>query len=323
MLAKKSVLKVAALAKNPQPPLISRTFITQAVITGLASHFIFGKDAQLADNIENGKYSNPSTKSNDTTSIDLFKRPMEPQYDGHVPLYLHEKFLMYLVSSAKSYYHPEDGINIVQLGESTAIPCCLENLKQIMLKDDVGRRILRERPNISSETLEAFRGSNLPPNSVGMTYFKWLDKEGVGPDTRAPVQYIDDPDHAYIFKRYRQCHDFYHAINDLPINIEGEITVKCLEACNIGIPMAIMGSIFAPFRLKKAQKERLYDIYLPWAVKQGLNSKPLINVYWEEIMHKDVNEVRESLGISKPPDLRALRKEQRRLRKELKIRYER
>jgi len=250
---------------------------------------------------------------------------MEPQYKGHIPLYPHERLMLFVASSIKSYYNPEDGINIVQLGESTAFPFWLESLKQTMLKDDVGRAILRERPDISLETLESYRYLSEDPkyaNTLGAVYFKWLSTEGVGPETRAPVKYINDPDHAYIFKRYRQCHDFYHSINNLPINIEGEITVKCLEACNIGVPMATLGSIFAPLRLNKHQRKRLYDIYLPWAIKTGLKSSPLINVYWEKLMTKDVEEVRKMLNISSPPNLRELRIEKIRMKKELNMRYE-
>lgn len=301
-----------------------RPFVTTSLVTGVLSHFFLGKDAKGADKIGANDGTNEGGKN--WSELVLFdKRPMEPQYKGHIPLYPHEKLLLFIASSLKSYYHPEDGINIVQLGEATAFPWWLESLKQTMLKDDVGRTILREKPNISLETLESFRYLARDPKyskTLGATYFKWLDKEGVGPETRAPVKYIDNPDHAYIFKRYRQCHDFYHSINDLPINIEGEITVKCLEACNIGVPMAALGALFAPLRLSKYQRARLYDVYLPWATKTGLKSNPLINVYWEKIMTKDIDEVRTMLNISKPPDLRQLKKDQQRMRRELRTRYD-
>ena len=42
----------------------------------------------------------------------------------------------------------------------------------------------------------------------------------------------------------------------------------------------------------------------PWAVETGLTCKPLINVYWEEVLDKDLEELRSELGIKMPPDLR-------------------
>lgn len=292
--------------------------------------FIFGKQARLANAMDRGELHNKNDdyelQRKDDTDRRLRalrnSRPIEPRYEGHVPLYTHEKLLLFAISGLRSYFHPENGLNIVQLGEASAITPFLENLKTTMLSDKTGRRILKEQPNITSDTLDMNRLSKMPKTTLGYTYYKWLKKEGVSPDTREPVKYIDDPIHAYVFKRYRQCHDFYHAINDLPIIIEGEIAIKALEAANMGVPMAGLGALLAPLRLKPIQRERLYDIYLPWAVRMGLSCKPLINVYWEEILDKDINELREELGISSPPDLREIRKERSRIRKELKMKYE-
>ena len=56
-------------------------------------------------------------------------------------------------------------------------------------------------------------------------------------------------------------------------------------------------------------------------MQNGLFSKPLINVYWEKILEKDINEFRQEMGIQPPPDLRNMRKEffaMKRKEKELK-----
>ncbi|KSA02215.1 Ubiquinone biosynthesis protein COQ4, mitochondrial [Debaryomyces fabryi] len=229
-------------------------------------------------------------------------------YPGHVPLFTFEKLLMIAGSSLGAYLHPERNEFIVALGESTAIKPVLTKLQTQMLSDPVGRQILRERPRITSTSLDLEKLRQLPDNTIGKTYINWLDREGVSPDTRVPVKYIDDEELAYIYQRYRECHDFYHSITGLPIIIEGEIAVKLLEFMNIGIPMSGLGALFAPLRLKPSQKERLYNIYYPWGFKSGLNSKPLINVYWEKILEEDINEFRHKMGIEQPPDLRNLRK---------------
>lgn len=311
------------------PLLLSkRTFVTAGLLT--LTQLIRGKDAKLADALERGELHNKNEdyalKRQEEIEQRLKKlrntRPMKPRYEGHVPLWPHERVLLFISSGISSYFHPENGENIVQLGEATALPCFLESLKRTMLMDQTGRRILRDQPNITSKSLDMTRLSKMASNTVGYTYYKWLVKEGVSPDTRAPVTYIDDPIHAFIFKRYRQCHDFYHALNDLPIIIEGEIAVKAFEAANLGVPMAALGALLAPMRLKPIQKERLYSIYLPWAIKSGLKCKPLINVYWEEILHKDIHELRKELGIMPPPDLRAIRRERAMQRKQFRLKYE-
>lgn len=150
----------------------------------------------------------------------------------------------------------------------------------------------------------------LPENTVGRAYADWLDKEGVSPDTRSKVQYIDDEECAYVMQRYRECHDFYHALTGLPIIIEGEIAVKAFEFANTLLPMTGL-SLFAYLRLKPQERERFWKIYLPWAVKNGVRGKEVINVYWEEELEKDVGTLRMELGIEKPVDLRAIRKAER------------
>jgi ubiquinone biosynthesis protein COQ4 len=153
---------------------------------------------------------------------------------------------------------------------------------------------------------------SLPPNTVGYAYAAWLDREGVSPDTRSAVQFIDDEECAYVMQRYRECHDFYHAVTGLPVIVEGEIALKAFEFMNTLLPMTGL-SVGAMVRLKPAERERLWSIYLPWAVRSGLASKDLINVYWEEQLERDVDELRRELGIEKPPDLRDIR---RRIREE-------
>ncbi|CCF56921.1 hypothetical protein KAFR_0B06240 [Kazachstania africana CBS 2517] len=306
-----------------------RSFVLGAVTTATLGSFLLGKEATLANRMNNGELHNKNVdydaklKENVHRRLQALKntRPMEPNYEGHVPLYKSEKLLLFLVSGLRSFLHPENGYNIVQLGEATAFPIFLESLKKTMLSDATGRRILRDKPHVHSETLHMGKLSQYPQNTFGYKFYEWCKNENVTPDTRAPVTYIDDPLHAYVFKRYRQCHDFYHALNNLPIIIEGEITVKALEAANLGVPMAALGAIFAPLRLKPIQKQRLYDIYLPWAVKTGLTCKPLINVYWEELLDKDIDELRNDLGITLPPDLRKIRKQRKETLNHLKIKY--
>ncbi|CAI4038077.1 hypothetical protein SMKI_04G4170 [Saccharomyces mikatae IFO 1815] len=306
-----------------------RGIILPAAAMYTLSSFIFGKDARLADAMERGELHNKNVdyakeaKERTESRIRALanSRPMKPRYEGHVPLYRYEKLLLFAISGWNSFFHPEDGYNIVQLGEATALPIFLESLKQTMLSDSSGRRILKEQPNITTDTLHIEKLAKLPHNTFGYVYYQWLKRENVSPDTRAPVKFIDDPMHAYIFKRYRQCHDFYHAITNMPIIIEGEVTIKALEGANLGVPMAILGGFLAPLRLKKVQRKRLYDIYLPWAVRTGLSCKPLINVYWEEMLEKDVATLRKDLQITLPPDLRTMRKNRAALRSEIDAKY--
>ncbi|KAJ5772151.1 hypothetical protein N7520_002680 [Penicillium odoratum] len=244
-----------------------------------------------------------------TTSLRPFSvlnRP-PPNYPGHVPLTTIERGALAVGSAIGSLINPRRADLIAALGEATATPYFIYRLRNAMLSDPTGRRILRDRPRITSNTLQLSKLSTLPENSVGRTYAKWLDREGVSPDTRDQVHYIDDEECAYVMQRYRECHDFYHAVTGLPIFVEGELALKALEFLNTLLPMTGL-SLFAFVKMKPAEKERFLSLHLPWAVRSGLASKELINVYWEEVLEKDVDELRAELNIERPPDLRDIRK---------------
>lgn len=261
-------------------------------------------------------------------SVSGLNRP-SPKYSHHVPLGFFEKGFLAIGSAVGALLNPRragpseptkkkvlpwkltqitpDLDLIATLGEVTATPYFIYRLRNAMLQDPTGRQILRDRPRITSETLPLPYLRSLPENSVGRSYAAWLDREGVSPDTRDNVQYIDDPECAYVMQRYRECHDFYHAVTGLPTFVEGELALKAFEFLNTLIPMTGL-SMAASVRLKPAERERLFSLYLPWAVRSGLSSKELINVYWEKILEKDVDELRAELGIEKPPDMRDIRR---------------
>ncbi len=183
-----------------------------------------------------------------------------------------------------------------------------------MLSSPTGRRILRDRPRITSQTLSLTHLRTLPVNSVGRAYAAWLDREGVSPDTRDAVKYIDDEECAYVMQRYRECHDFYHALTGLPVVVEGEVALKAFEFANTLLPMTAL-SVVAVVRLKREERRRFWGTYLPWAVRNGLRAEEVVNVYWEEQLERDVDELRVELGIEQPPDLREARRVERQERR--------
>lgn len=207
---------------------------------------------------------------------------------------------------------------IAALGETTATPYFIYRLRDAMLSSPTGRRILRDRPRITSQTMSVTKLRSLAENTVGRAYVDWLDREGVSPDTRDDVKYIDDEECAYVMQRYRESHDFYHALTGLPVFVEGEVALKAFEFANTLLPMTGL-SMFAVTRMKPAERSRFWRTYLPWALSNGLKSKEVINVYWEEELDRDIDDLRAELGLERPPDLRETRKtikEQRKAAKE-------
>ncbi|RVX72773.1 Ubiquinone biosynthesis protein coq4, mitochondrial [Exophiala mesophila] len=260
----------------------------------------------------------PSTESQRPFSV--LNRP-PPNYPGHVPLTRLERLGLAVGSAVTSLIDPYRHDMVAACGEATAQPFFITALKTRMLSDPTGRRILRDRPRITSKTLPLEMLRALPQDSVGRTYAAWLDREGVTPDTRDNVRYIDDEEEAYVMQRYRECHDFYHAVTGLPVWVEGEIGLKAFEFANTGLPMTGL-SLAAIVRLKPAERKRMFEIFLPWAFANGWKSHDLINVYWEEELETPVEELRQRLGIEQPPDLREIRRQLREQRRAVKAAQE-
>jgi len=262
------------------------------------------------------RHSKIAQKPHSRRPFSILNRP-PPAYPGHVPLTRLERVGLAVGSAITSLISPYRHDMVAAVGEATAQPFFISWLRDRMLSDPTGRKILRERPRITSTTMPLERLRQLPDNSVGRAYAAWLDREGVTPDTRDAVRYIDDEEEAYVMQRYRECHDFYHAITGLPVWVEGELGLKAFEFANTGLPMTGL-SLAAIIRLKPAERQRMFDVFLPWAFSNGWRSKDLINVYWERELETDVVLLRSRLGIEQPPDLRAIRRKLRDERKAAK-----
>jgi ubiquinone biosynthesis protein COQ4 len=119
---------------------------------------------------------------------------------------------------------------------------------------------------------------------------------------RTKVHYIADPELAYVMQRYRECHDFYHCICSLPVNVESELALKYFEFANLGLPMAALSAAFGHLRLDSKKRNRLFSEYVPWAMKCGGSARSLITVYWEERWGQDMEELKKELGVWDPPE---------------------
>ena len=210
---------------------------------------------------------------------------------------------------------------VAALGETTAGPS-LPRMRDLMLESPEGRKILKDRPRVNSKTIDMGKLAQYSEGTFGRAYVTWLERCGVTPDTREPVRistasmfsaqvsmwtkvhYIADPELAYVMQRYRECHDFYHCICSLPVNVESELALKYFEFANLGLPMAAISAVFGPLRLSSQKRSRLFSEYVPWAMKCGSSARSLITVYWEERWGQNIEEMKTELGIWDPPEAR-------------------
>jgi ubiquinone biosynthesis protein COQ4 len=256
-----------------------------------------------------------------------------PAYPGHIPLNTFENAFLTLGSALVALIDPRRGGKshhkrpsnftidhdvdmVAALGETTA-GSTLPKLRDAMLDSPEGRRILKERPRINSKTLDIQKFKALPDGTFGREYARWLEVCNVTPDSREPVRlfvlfficitswcqqvhYIDDPELAYVMQRYRETHDFYHALFALRVSALPELALKSFEFANLGFPMNAL-ALGASIKMKAAQRERLWREFVPWGIECGGSARCLLTVYWEERWEQDLRDIKKELGVWDPP----------------------
>ncbi|KAJ1801693.1 Ubiquinone biosynthesis protein [Coemansia sp. RSA 2399] len=223
-------------------------------------------------------------------------RGMTPLYETHTPTTTLQKVFVASGAALLAFGDPTDGTHIAALGDATSNGF-FDKMRRQMLSDAVGRRILKERPQVSfsGEQWEAL--AQLPEGSFGHAYYHQMKRNGISWMTRPAVRFVDNEEDAYMLLRYRQCHDFYHTILDMDISVVEELAIKVVEWRQTGLPVGLIASAFGPLRLPADERARFFAHYLPWALQCGSQSKPLIGVYWEEMMHRSIDDIRKEMGV--------------------------
>ncbi|CAL4155353.1 unnamed protein product [Meganyctiphanes norvegica] len=245
-------------------------------------------------------YANDEESNNNETNYE--EVTSMPLYEHHIPTTCIQKSILSMGAAATALLNPWRHDMVAVLGETTGHPA-LKIIHRMMMEDNEGQIILQEKPRINTKSVDILALSKLPEDTLGYAYFKFLKDNNVTPDTRMPVQYVDDVDLAYVMQRYRESHDLFHTVLGMPTNMIGEVAVKWVEGLQTGLPMCISGAIFGPLRFKSKQRRKYIETYLPWALRVGANSKYLMNIYFERRWEQPLNELRDELGIEYPPEI--------------------
>lgn len=222
-----------------------------------------------------------------------------PLYKNHIATNYFQKTVLSVGAAAAALINPRRHDMVAVLGETTGY-MALSTVYTKMNQNHEGEQILIDKPRISSSTVDYKYLAQLPEESLGYFYIKFLNDNKVTPDSRLPVQFVDDPELAYVMQRYREVHDLFHTILGMPTNMLGEVAVKWVEAIQTGLPMCYGAAFFGPLRFRPKQRQKYLEVYLPWALKVGKSSKLLMNIYFEKRWEQSMAELRNELCIEPP-----------------------
>jgi ubiquinone biosynthesis protein COQ4 len=162
-----------------------------------------------------------------------------------------------------------------------------------------GRRLLDERPELSSDRVDYDALRRLPATTLGGAYARHLDGNGITADYQAAAtRHVDDPDIAYLMRRFRQTHDVWHALLGLGIAGHEEVVIHSFSWGQLRLPVSAMIMFFGTLKhmvLERrwgALRHSMFEAY-----RVGREAAPLMNVIWEDAWARPLDEVRAAYGI--------------------------
>lgn len=240
------------------------------------------------------------SSSSITEDDNWFSNNDEKMYKTHRPTTVLQKSILTVGAAFMSFYDPYRHDMVAVLGETTGY-LALKKLHSKMLKHPEGQQILQERPRINSRTVNMTELSQMPDGTLGKEYHRFMTKNNITADSRAAVQYVDDPQLAYVLQRYRETHDFYHCLLGMPTTMLGEVVVKWFEMINTRLPMCALGALVGPLRLSAKRRKKLREHYIPQVIKMASNSELLLNCYFEKRWEDSVDDVRKDFKLNTIP----------------------
>jgi ubiquinone biosynthesis protein COQ4 len=160
-----------------------------------------------------------------------------------------------------------------------------------------GRELLRERPNLTSETIDLAALQALPEGTLGNALAQYYFDNGIRPfESPYPVR----NDVEYLAKRYREIHDIVHLITGYGTDALSEMELQAFILGNIGFRQAVLILSFAAIlRTDGLPPVWTYADKLRAAYRRGQRSKDVVlSPRYERYWSTPLAEVQASVGVA-------------------------
>ena len=162
-----------------------------------------------------------------------------------------------------------------------------------------GRRLMAERPELSSDLVDYDQLRRMPASTLGGAYARHLDDNGLSADYQAAAtRHVDDPDMAYLMRRFRQTHDVWHTLLGIGITGHEEVLVHSFSYGQLRLPVSALVIVFGT--LKHMVLERRWGALrhsMREAYRTGKRAAPLMPVVWEDLWELPLEEVRATYRV--------------------------
>ncbi len=233
---------------------------------------------------------------------DIIGRSIPPPcYPGHIRVGSGQKSLAFVYAGISAWFDPRRDDMIALLGETTGT-IALRQMRKAMMSCPDGRRVLELKPVLSNASIRSAGLEYMPVGSFGKAYTDFMAINGFNADERRPVTLVDDEELAYILLRYRQAHDLWHTLFNLPPTVLGELALKWVEMVQTGLPSPTLAALLGPLALQSPKvRKNMRTNYIPWALRAGRRAQNLMSVLYEEEWETNIDDLRKRLHIEVSP----------------------
>ncbi|MGE0869529.1 MAG: Coq4 family protein [Kofleriaceae bacterium] len=147
-----------------------------------------------------------------------------------------------------------------------------------------GARLLAEQPELRTDHVDFAALRRLPETTLGGAYVRHLDRNQITADYQAAAtRYVEDPEMAYLMRRFRQTHDIWHTLLGLGIAGHEEVVIHAFSYGQLRLPVSALVIVFGSMKhlvLERrwgALRHSMVDAY-----RIGREAAPLLGVVWED-----------------------------------------
>uniref|UniRef100_A0A7S4PJM2 Coenzyme Q biosynthesis protein 4 homolog n=1 Tax=Paramoeba aestuarina TaxID=180227 RepID=A0A7S4PJM2_9EUKA len=190
-----------------------------------------------------------------------------------IPLSIVQRAILLGGSAIGTLIDPTRGDLLATLTETACPMPALRRMRRMMMQDRIGRTLLDTKPRVTDAMLEKWASTSHGKNPRTLTgaYVNYMKSYGYLPSGRADVRFLSKStllgslgvhkkisdaefdDYVFILQRYREVHDFLHALTGLDSSEYDEGLIKYFEwkqtqlpttflsVCGVGIREGIVG----------------------------------------------------------------------------------
>lgn len=209
-------------------------------------------------------------------------------------------------SAVLALQNPKRADLVATLSDATVGPALTRLTARLTTGDgEIANMLSARSPDRFPSTELFLEMRSMPDGSLGREYVRFMDDRNFEHRDRPRVNrsLVIDPDEAWVLQRYRDVHDLWHVLCDVPTTLYGEICLKWFETVHTGgLPGPLLSALGGPARLGFHERLVLVKEIIPWAVDVGTSCQDLVAVKYEDVVCKQISVLRDEWNVRTPRD---------------------